>query len=221
MAVSVIQRNPWNNEAQQRRSRQTQEKLLLATERLLARKPFREISILDITRKAHASTSSFYQRFGDKAGLLGCLFQRYAEREKKRLDELLAVDRWKDVPLAQTLRETFPEIIAGFRENHALIRAFIEHASEDERFHETWNTLGAYEARCIKEIVKARLFEVHHPDPMSGVDHVLDLVYGNIIYELMMRRLDGPKMESKVDHLMRMILTFMGIPDVNRQARGR
>lgn len=215
MAASKIDKRSWGIDGQQERSRKKQEAILAATQKLLEKRSFREITVSDIVRKARASTSSFYQRFGDKTGLLGCLFEIHAETQKKIIDELLDVERLKDVPLAQLLRAAFPVIISGYRENQDLIRAFIEQASTDERFHQTWNTLGAYTAQKIKAIVQARIHEVGHPQPLIGVDDALDLAYGNIVYELQMHRIDGPKMTAKSEQIIRMILTYMDIEDVS------
>jgi len=214
MAASKIGKRSWGIDGQQERSRKKQEAILAATQKLLEKRSFREITVSDIVRKARASTSSFYQRFGDKTGLLGCLFEMHAETQKKIIDELLNVERLKDTPLSQSLREAFPVIIDGYRQNQDLIRAFIEQASTDERFHQTWNTLGAYTAEKIKAIVRARIHEVSHPNPESGVNDALDLAYGNIVYELQMRRIDGQKMITKSEQLIRMILSYMGIEDV-------
>lgn len=221
MAASKIEKRSWGIDGQQNRSRKKQEAILFATQKLLSKRPFREITVSEIVRKAKASTSSFYQRFGDKTGLLGCLFEIHAEAQKKTIDELLDVERLKDVPLAQLLRAAFPVIVNGYRENQDLIRAFIEQASTDERFHQTWNTLGAYTAEKIKAIVQARIHEVGHPEPLIGVDDALDLAYGNIVYELQMHRIDGPKMTAKSEQIIRMILAYMDIEDVPSNSTAR
>lgn len=221
MAASKIEKRSWGIDGQQDRSRKKQEAILSATQKLLAKRSFREITVSDIVRKANASTSSFYQRFGDKTGLLGCLFEVHSEAQKKIIDELLDVERWKDIPLAQALRAAFPIILNGYRENQDLIRAFIEQASTDERFHQTWNTLGAYTAEKIKAIVQARIHEVGHPDPLVGVDDALDLAYGNIVYELQMRRIDGSKIAAKSEQIIRMILAYMDIEDVPSNSTAR
>ena len=58
----------------QDRSRRTFEAILDATETLLARRPFEEISIAEIVLKAGSSTGSFYARFPAKDALLPALY---------------------------------------------------------------------------------------------------------------------------------------------------
>lgn len=204
----------WMNLPRQDRGQQTAERILAATEQLMARRPFREISVAEIVRKAKASHSSFYARFPDKDALLGLIYERHNAAQSEMIDELLAVDRWRHTPLAKTIRETFPIIVESYRQSQGLVRAFLDLASSDERFRRTWAETGDYVVVRVKEIILARRFEVEHSDPSSAIDYLLDFVFANIAYDILTHEIDAPKMEAKVEQLIQMMLRFMGIKDV-------
>src|SRR5690606_36160352 len=70
--------------ARQARSRRTQEKLLAAAERLLARRVLDSLTVADIAGEAGVSVGAFYARFEGKQALVPLLGARYAvtlERE--------------------------------------------------------------------------------------------------------------------------------------------
>jgi AcrR family transcriptional regulator len=77
----------------QDRSRETLERIVAATERLLERHPFDEIGVAQIVRRARCSTGSFYARFPSKDALLPLLYERYnAELRPRMLARAAAFD---------------------------------------------------------------------------------------------------------------------------------
>ncbi len=62
---------------QQVRSKDTQEKLLIALESLLEERFFEQISIRDIAQRAEVSSGTIYRRFQNKEALLPILYERY------------------------------------------------------------------------------------------------------------------------------------------------
>ena len=62
---------------QQRRSQQTLDRILHATERLLQNREFDGLSVQEIVRASRTSVGSFYNRFRDKQSLLAGLYDRY------------------------------------------------------------------------------------------------------------------------------------------------
>ncbi len=148
----------------------TAERILAATQELMADRTFEEISVSEIVHRAHASPSSFYARFLDKDALLGCLYERHSRSQRQFIDELLSTERWRDIPLAATLRATFPAIFEQYRVDQGLIRAFFDLASSDERFKQTWAETGNYIVTRVQDLIRARTFEVTHPDPMTALN---------------------------------------------------
>ena len=64
----------------QTRSLDTQEKLLLALEELLAERFFEQITIRDLAERAGVASGTIYRRFKDKEALLPILYERFDQR---------------------------------------------------------------------------------------------------------------------------------------------
>ena len=64
----------------QSRSADTQEKLLVALETLLAERFFESITIRDLAERAGVASGTIYRRFKDKEALLPVLYERYDAR---------------------------------------------------------------------------------------------------------------------------------------------
>ncbi len=64
----------------QSRSADTQEKLLVALEALLAERFFESITIRDLAERAGVASGTIYRRFKDKEALLPVLYERYDAR---------------------------------------------------------------------------------------------------------------------------------------------
>ncbi len=76
---------------QQVRSKDTQEKLLIALESLLEERFFEQISIRDRAQRAEVSTGTIYRRFQNKEALLPILYERYDDELCRWANSI-----WKD-----------------------------------------------------------------------------------------------------------------------------
>ena len=85
---------PWIHEATQSRSRRTEHAIRQAALRLLAGKPFEEITVAEIAEAAGVSVGGFYRRFRDKRAVLSLA-------QHEALDEWLKTlpysEEWEDV----------------------------------------------------------------------------------------------------------------------------
>ncbi len=70
---------------QQERSRKTLEDLLAAGSRLLAERPFDDVTVQDIVAEAGSSAGSFYARFTDKNAFLHALQEQMAEQQTEAI----------------------------------------------------------------------------------------------------------------------------------------
>lgn len=204
----------WSRQAQQDRSRLTLERVIAATENLMALRPFHAISVAEIAQEAEASVSSIYARFPNKEALLGAVYERHACSQREMVDQLLARERWQGVPLGEILRETFPLIVAGYRARQGLMRAFLEQASKEVRFRETWAEVGDHIVLRVTELVLSRPMEVNHADPQRGVQFVLGMVFATLAQQIQMHQIDKPEMDELTDELILMMLRYMGIAEI-------
>ena len=203
----------WTRAAQQDRSRRTLEQILAAAERLMAKRPFHSISVAEIAKEAGASISSLYARFADKEALLGAIYESHARHQRELVDRLFCPQRWEGMPLAQIVRQSFPVMVAGYRARQGLIRAFMEQASQDVRFRDTWGEIGDYIAERITRLVLARREQVDHPAPTRGVRLGLQMVFATLAHQIQMHQFDRPQMDEMTDELVRMMLRYMGISE--------
>jgi len=72
---------------QQKRSLESQRKLLLAAEELFAERGFQRTTVANIIERSGCSVGSFYHQFSDKLGIFEVLFQQYIDDTCKAVDE--------------------------------------------------------------------------------------------------------------------------------------
>ena len=189
------------------------ERILDATERLLKKRPFREIAVAEIAQEAKAAPTSLYARFESKQAILGALFERHALAQRKLIEELTDPARWEDVPLAIVLRRALPFIVAVYQEKQGLIRAFLEQATDDSRFREDWAAVGDFIAERVKTLVLRRAQEVAHPNPSRGIEHCMEAIFGILAVRILMHGIDHVDGENLTEELVVMLLRYMGIND--------
>lgn len=108
---------------QQARSHDTLRRLLAATERLLARHHFEDLSIHQILAASGVSTGSFYARFHHKEDLLPCLYQEYSDALRARMAADTDPAKWHGFALAARIRALVVKAVQAYRERRGLLRA--------------------------------------------------------------------------------------------------
>lgn len=78
-----------------RRGRATREKLLRATTELLAQRSYRDLTVVEIAKRARTSTATFYQYFADVEAAIAELAHALAE-EGPRLVEIIGKGAWRN-----------------------------------------------------------------------------------------------------------------------------
>jgi len=78
----------------QDRSRANREALLDALMDLLYERPFADIGVADIARRAGMTTGAVYGRFGDKRGVAIALHERFAARASQTMEDWGARPQW-------------------------------------------------------------------------------------------------------------------------------
>ena len=117
-ARSTLKANP-----QQARSQDTLQRVLDATERLLERMHFEDISIHQILEASEVSVGSFYARFHSKEDLLPLLYASYSADLARRMAGWLAPERWVGKALAERIRELMHLAVETYRARRGLLRA--------------------------------------------------------------------------------------------------
>ena len=114
------------------------DRIVAATQRLLRRQRFEDITIAEIVAEAQTSTGSFYARFGSKDALLPYLYAAYNAESAAATEGLLESDALK----ADSLREAVASLIrlvrAGPVKMDQLVRTMVLYArSHPERLPES------------------------------------------------------------------------------------
>jgi AcrR family transcriptional regulator len=122
----------------ERRRAATQEDLLQATKRLLARgAPLATLSVEKIVAEAGVVRTTFYLHFRDKYELI----ERLATEQETWI-ETAGARTLSDPDLSRaTVQRAIDEIVDGWVENRAVLAAIIELAEYDERMRDSWRSI--------------------------------------------------------------------------------
>lgn len=169
----------------QDRSRRTFEAILEATEKLLERRAFGDISIAEIVLKSGSSTGSFYARFPTKDALLPALYARYHAGIPERVTRLRSGLARKPQTLLRACRLIVDEFAASFEERENLMRAIVIYARtkpEDLR-----SILGERTSTYEEIVVALKPFygEIRHRDKVSAIRTGL-FVVGTAVREVVL-----------------------------------
>lgn len=156
----------WIKEPRQHRSRQKLHRILDATERLLERRAFDDISVAEIMTEAGASTGLFYTRFANKDALLNALYERHMRELHATGSQMLDPRRWADAPLEVFVRAFIAFAVRLHREKRGLLRTLVlrSHARPDGRYRDAEERNRSTLMR-VARIVAAKKNEVRHANP--------------------------------------------------------
>ena len=129
----------------QARSERTLEKIMAACDRLLAQRPFEQISMQDIAREAGVSVGNLYNRFSDKDGLVDHVL---ASHQARFMDEIrgLLTEEADDLDTPARLAAIVGGFSEGIAEMHPLYATMV---SRRARGQETGAAVKAQSAGLL------------------------------------------------------------------------
>jgi AcrR family transcriptional regulator len=155
---------------QQERSHETLRLLLAATERLLAKHHFEDISIHQILAESGVSTGSFYARFRSKEDLLPHLYQDYSDELRSRMASATDPARWRGMALTPRIQLLVRQAVAAYRERPGLLRAVALLArSRPRAVARTALQERDDQYRAAAALLLECRAEIRHPDPEIAV----------------------------------------------------
>lgn len=110
----------------QRRSRDVVERVLAATDRLVADRPFSEVPVGDICIEADVSMSSLYARFPKKDDILAALFERHALVARDAAAATVAEAMADGADIERITRVVLAAFISFVREHGPLMRSIFD-----------------------------------------------------------------------------------------------
>jgi AcrR family transcriptional regulator len=181
---------------QQRRSRESLERVLVAGENLLATKGYEGFTVGEVSRKAKVSVGSVYGRFENKDALILAIHRRQMDRMvAAAAEEAAAGDADAERDLAHAVSHAVHALADGMERERALLRVFMLRGAVDEAIRRSGSEASRAVARTFKDAVLARRDEIAHPDPELAVD-----VSFRMAYDILARRvLYGPTFESELE----------------------
>ena len=123
-----IQRTVWRHQARQRRSQRTEAALSRAALRLLRERPFEDIRVGDVTRRANVAVGTFYRRFRDKRAVLHLADMGFLDDTLAAFDQAMSDSAMQGRTLEEVVESYIRLMIAKFREHRASVLQVIRHA---------------------------------------------------------------------------------------------
>ena len=165
-----------------RRGRATRDKLLKATAELLDKKSYRELTVVEIAKRAMTSTATFYQYFTDVEAALAEL-ARELSAEAPSLVEIIETGDWKSGG-AKSSTKLVDAFVDLWERHHAILRVVdLATAEGDLRFRNIRTHLLSQVTDALRDaIVKSSNGDLepraHAAALVSLLAHVAEHRYG-------------------------------------------
>jgi AcrR family transcriptional regulator len=141
-----------------------------AAEELLRTRPFEEISVQDIVRRAGRPVGSFYARFASREALLPFLYQRYHEGLEALLASRLGSVPWPALGFARTVEALVDMVLETYAERRWLIRALALFArSRPEALPDDILSRRRRAYEPMVEVLLRHRARIAHEDPEAAI----------------------------------------------------
>ena len=182
---------------QQRRSRESLERVLRAAEELLATRGYDGLTITEVSRHAKASVGSVYGRFENKDALVLEVHRRMLERLTDPIvDGVLAIGDDASLDLRGVVDRAARHFADSTNAERALLRAFMLRGAVDSRIAGPGSEASQAAGRAFRTVVLARRQEIGHPSPELAADIAYRMIYDVLSRDVMY----GPTFESDSGH---------------------
>jgi AcrR family transcriptional regulator len=182
---------------QQRRSRESLERVLQAGEELLAERGYEGFTIAEVSRKAKVSVGSVYGRFENKDALVYAIHRRLIVRlNEPSGDEAQPIADDPDLDLRGAVEKVTRLLADRMDRDRALLRAFMLRAAVDPNIARPGSEGSQAFGRAFKAALLARRREIGHPDPELAADIAYRMAYDVLTRHVMY----GPTFESDTEH---------------------
>lgn len=199
--------------ARQPRSVRTRERILAATEALLAEGDA-DLAIERIAERAHVSAGAIYKRFEGKASLLPIVLERAQAQQFGRLEACLAEPHWRETGLAGRIDGLLALFAQSQVRKRNLIRALVighwqsaDRSANDARAGEAMALIHAWLAECAGEI--------RHPEPRMALSLGLYTMLQTLQTAILMERIPPEIGISRFTaEMSRMFRAYLGLDAV-------
>jgi AcrR family transcriptional regulator len=177
---------------QQKRSRDSLERVLRAAEKLLEKNGYDGFTIAEVSRRARLSVGSVYGRFESKDALIYAVHRRMIDRQAEAFAAGAPAAPAGD--LAAAVTSGVQRLADAMDSQRDLLRVFMHLAPVDVKIAEGASEVSRAVGRDFTAAVLAHRDEIKHPLPERAVD-----VAYRIPYDVLARRIMyGPTFESEL-----------------------
>jgi AcrR family transcriptional regulator len=195
----------------QLRARRSRDRLLDAGQKLVARRPFDQLSVADIARAANCSVGAFYLRFRDKDAFFRALIAQYLAESRAENSQLFVTH--SDDRLVGALVATTTD---RFRRYAGLIRSAIRKRMEDPSVWEPIRASGHFNADCFVDWLAQRRGRKPTVSEDLSVRFAFQVLYGTLNNALVNEPgpldIEDPAFPVHLERAFRLVLLSTGIP---------
>ena len=203
------------------RAQQTLERILAATEALLAERDFGAVSVAQIAAAAKSSVGAFYARFRDKSGLLHMVHERFCEEAQATMEDAMDPARWEDSSLTQVVEALVAFMVRTYQDRSGLMRTFLIHGVSHPTFQEREQRLSKQMFAKLDELMSPRHGEIPHPDPAKAAAFGLQMLLGTVQSLFVVARAghEAHHMDARAltKELTRAYLSYLGVETKKEQ----
>ena len=207
------------NPALQRRSKDTESRLLDAAESLIGRAEWDDISIAEIAFAAGSSVGGVYARFPSKDALLLALHHRYETERNAHFEAFLARD-WSNAPLSDRVQGIVDCIGDLMHERRAVLRTFLlRYWRRPEEFGGAFNEQlsGLYEK--ARALLMLPVYEASAPDRQRAAAMAIGMIAAFFRDALVLKPAPGPGADNEDLLVLKQEVSVMVVAYL--QANGR
>jgi AcrR family transcriptional regulator len=172
----------------QKRSRKRYEEVLDAAEKRFASDGIEATSMALVAADAGTSIGTLYGRFEDKNALVYAVHARYMERSLGLAEMASDPANWKGQDLEAVVTAVVPAMVASFRGNAGILRAFAYAGVRDEVLRGRAEAALRHGGALFSRLLEERRDEIAHPDPAAAADFAARLVLGMANHSLLFER---------------------------------
>lgn len=165
---------------QQRRSRESLERVLDAGTQLLVEGGYDAFTLQEVSRRAKVSIGSIYSRASSKEVLFLAIHEREMERMAAEQAVLFAPGRWEGVPLPVLIETLVREYAAIVLRHGALLRVFMHRSAVDEEIYRRGSQRTAQVAAQFEAVLLAHEDDIRHEEPRVAIDVAFRMVFGTL-----------------------------------------
>lgn len=207
----ILANTPGHLGYKQVRSRRTFERLLDASEVVIAQRGFDSATVTEICERAEVSVGAFYRRFESKEGLLQVLHERYTDRMTEAITLALAPERWRGTPLSEIIYQWEWMALKQKKKNQALMRVSAQRTHTSDSFAARERKIHQLTQKQLARLILDHADEFDRADPEDAAETAAYLLVSASHYHLFHPAHSPFEDEALVLHLVSMCRAFLGV----------